>query len=97
MDELFVNPQKLLHLHLRRRTLRRVACTFGASARVCRQRQLVGSRSALGWGVLGALLTAVGVGFAGGARWGAFLPQWRPGATAGSPAVWRARVWRRRA
>jgi hypothetical protein len=96
MDELFVNPQKILHLHLRRRSLRRVSRTCGASAGVFRQRRLLESRGALGWSVLGALLTAVGAGFAGSARWGSFLPHYRPGVASKTPAPRRVRVRGRR-
>ena len=96
MDELFVHPQKLLHLYLRRRILGRVGRTFGASSLVCHQRLLVGSRRALGWTVLGTVFTMIALGFAGAARWGAFLPHYRhrPSAMAGSPAMWRDRVRR---
>src|SRR5215218_2952023 len=79
MDDLFVDPQRILRRYLRRGTLRGISRTVGAAARVCRQRQLLGPRNALGWGALGALLVAVGAGFAWGARWASFLPHpWTP-------------------
>jgi hypothetical protein len=80
LDDLFVDPRRLLHLHVRRRTLRQMSRTLAVSGRVCRQRQLLRPWSALGWGALAVLLATVGAGLAGSAS---YLPRYRSGVTTG--------------
>jgi hypothetical protein len=68
MDELLVNPDRILPLLLRRFVMDGAAVACVASATVCHGQQLLKHR-----GGLGTLVVAVGQCLAWGARWSATI------------------------